>query len=418
MKILVIGSGGREHALVKSFAQSPSVNEVHVAPGNDGMKKEATCHPIPFSKKEALLSLCKEHHFDFVFIGPEDPLVDGLSDFFRRHGILCVGPEAKAAQLEGSKIFAKEFMIEAQVPTATYQVVRSVEEVKQYFKQFTPPYVLKADGLAAGKGVFICDNENELFEAAENLFQRKILGSAGEKALLEQFKSGWELSYLVLTNGEKHVTLPLAQDHKRLLDGQKGPNTGGMGTIAPMKIPDSLREQIETSIVQPTIKKLNDKKLIYRGVLFVGIMVTDSGPQVLEYNVRFGDPETQVILPLLDTDTGVLFKNLSLGKLDEVQIKKSSACCVILAAHGYPDSPRKGDVLEGPLEDIGEKSYFVHAGTKKMNSLWVTNGGRVLGAVGVGQTPQESIKEAYLLASKVHCSGLQFRTDIGQSQIK
>lgn len=415
MKVLVIGHGGREHALVKSFSRSPSVVEVHCIPGNDGIAKEALCHKISLEDKEQIIQFCLRTEIDYVFIGPEDPLVQGLADHLRERGILVVGPSAEGAQLEGSKIFAKEFMVSAKVPTAKYEVVSTLEQTLNTAKKFTPPYVLKADGLAAGKGVYICKDLPELESAATDLFIKKILGKSGDKALLEQFMPGWELSFLILTNGNEHVTLPLAQDHKRLNDNHTGPNTGGMGTIAPLNIAPELLAQIEEKIVKPSIKEIKNRGIIFRGILFIGVMVTEQGPQVLEYNVRFGDPETQVILPLLENDTALLFKNLARGILDPIRIRNIHTCCVIMASEGYPQNPKKNVPIQGDLLRETSSSYFIHAGTLKNSSeQWVTNGGRVLGAVGLGSTLQEAIDNAY---SQAHCASwpeMQMRTDIGK----
>ncbi|MBK7960442.1 MAG: phosphoribosylamine--glycine ligase [Bdellovibrionales bacterium] len=415
MKVLIIGQGGREHALVKFFRRSASITEIHVAPGNDGMAKEALCHNLSWKDSEEIIGFCLRTEIDFVFIGPEEPLVGGLADRLRERGILVVGPSGPAAQLEGSKIFAKEFMLRAGVPTARSVVVASVSETIEASRHFKPPYVLKADGLAAGKGVSICANLGELTEAAKDLFENKIFGLAGSRALLEECLEGWELSYLILTNGNKHMTLPLAQDHKRLRDKQQGPNTGGMGTVAPIVLEHDLFEKIESQIIRPSVKQLGQEGLIFRGVLFVGIMVTQNGPVVLEYNTRFGDPETQVILPLIENDAGVLFKKLSQGELEPVIFNSLFSCCVILAAEGYPEAPKKDILIEGDLWKETNSSYFIHAGTKREKSQWLTNGGRVLGAVGVGSSFNEAIRNAYQQAQEAKWPGQQLRTDIGKS---
>jgi phosphoribosylamine--glycine ligase len=412
MKVLVIGQGGREHALVHAFSKSPSVTSIHALPGSDGIATLATCHQISMSDFEAILALCKAENFQFVFIGPEEPLVNGLSDLLRSNKVAVVGPSKNAAQLEGSKIFAKEFMKEAGISTAKYIVVDSVEATLKSAIQFQPPYVLKADGLAAGKGVYICKTLRELEVAAEQFFEQKIFGEAGTRAILEQFTKGSELSFLVLTNGSEFQALPIAKDHKKLLDKDEGPNTGGMGTIAPFAITQKLRLQIEQNIVQPTLMLLKKRGYQYRGIVFFGLMLTEKGPSLLEYNCRFGDPETQVILPLIENDIGKLFLDLAHGKLQSVQTKKQAATCVVLAAPGYPMNPEKGLPIEGSF-DQNKNAYFLHAGTKNNNGQWVTNGGRVLCAVGVGTTLIESKQNAYQLARQIKWSGMQMRNDIG-----
>lgn len=417
MKVLVIGQGGREHALVHALSHSSSVSEIHAIPGSSGMEREALCHAINWRDTEKLIQFCIRTEIDYVVIGPEDPLVEGLSDRLRERGILVVGPSAESAQLEGSKIFAKQFMRTAKVPTASFEIVSSLEDVRRSAPNFTPPYVLKADGLAAGKGVFICKDLQELEAAATELFINKALGAAGERALLEQFTAGWELSYLILTNGRQWQTLPLAQDHKRLLDHDQGPNTGGMGTIAPLRIPETLRNQIENEIIGPVIQELAEKNYLYRGVLFVGLMISPSGPQVLEFNCRFGDPETQVILPLLDGDFGEILRGIACGKVSPLKQKNGFASCVVMAAPGYPMNPEKGLKIEGDIDSATELSYFLHAGTKKSHSgEWLTSGGRVLNAIGLGSSLEESLEKAYQQSTKAQWMGLLKRTDIGEKK--
>jgi len=413
MKVLVIGQGGREHALVHSFSLSPRISEVHAIPGNDGMKAEALCHDLDWKNFEAIVQFCLRTEIDFVFIGPEEPLVAGLSDELRARGILVVGASRSAANLEGSKIVSKRFMTEMAIPTAAYEIVTSVDETVHAAEKFSAPFVLKADGLAAGKGVYICANLEELHSAAVDLFEKKILGAAGEKALLEKFQPGWELSFLVLTNGQDFQALPLAQDHKRLRDNDEGPNTGGMGTVAPFQISAELRREIEEKIIRPTLAGLQKHHILYRGVLYFGLMMTADGASLLEYNCRFGDPETQVILPLIQNDVAELFLDLAKGKLQTVRLHQRSAACVVMAAPGYPRNPEKNISIEGdPLEST-PLSYFLHAATLKTNEGWKTNGGRVLNAVGLGSTLQEALRNAYLQASKVKWRGLQMRRDIG-----
>jgi phosphoribosylamine--glycine ligase len=414
MKILVIGQGGREHALVKAFSRSPSVSEVHAIPGSDGMSREALCHDLDWRDFEAIVQFCIKNDVTYVFIGPEDPLVAGLSDFLRDRGILVVGPSQESARLEGSKIFSKQFMQEAQIPTSFFAEVHSVDEVMRLSGRFSPPYVFKADGLAAGKGVFICKDLEELKQAAIDVFEKQILGLAGSKALLEQFIPGWELSYLVVTNGSEYQTLPLSQDHKRLKDNDEGPNTGGMGTVAPLKISQELQNLVDEKILRPTFALMQKKNFLYRGVLYFGLMITDQGPQVLEFNCRFGDPETQVILPLLDQDVGLLFKEVSLGKVPNLKTKNMFASCVVMASQGYPLKSERAEI-GGDIEHQTNSSYFIHAGTQfdRSQQEWFTKGGRVLCSIGLGSTLKESLQQAYWQSEKVSWTGLQKRSDIG-----
>lgn len=414
-KVLIIGQGGREHALVYALTHSESIQEIHVIPGSDGMANQALCHKISTTDSQAIIEFCISTQIDFVIIGPEEPLVQGLSDQLRERGILVFGPSKDAAQLEASKVFAKKFMVNASIPTASFAIVTNVAETLSAAENFSAPFVLKADGLAAGKGVFICKDITELKTNAKALFEEQILGEAGRIALLEEHLTGWELSYLILTEGHAFQSLPLAQDHKRLKDNDEGPNTGGMGTIAPLEIESSLRLKIEKEIIEPTIKNLSENNILYRGVLFLGLMITERGPYLLEYNCRFGDPETQVILPLIENDLGKLFYDLSLGKLNPVKQKKLFSTCVVMAAPGYPMAPKKELLIEGDVFTESANNYFLHAGTKK-NQLgqWQTNGGRILNAIGIGSSAQESIQHAYEQTHYVKWTGLQMRTDIGQ----
>jgi phosphoribosylamine--glycine ligase len=414
MRFLVVGSGGREHAIVRALKYSPMVTEVHAVPGSEGISQEAICHSFDLSDERTLEAFVKKYAFDCVVIGPEAYLVQGLADQLRGYGVTVVGPSLAAAQLEGSKIFAKEFMLGAGVPTAAHVVVEDVVGTMKAAQKFTAPYVLKADGLAAGKGVYVCATLSELKTAAEFLFVDKGLGQAGRKALLEEFQEGYELSYLVLTNGAQAEALPLAQDHKRVGDGDQGPNTGGMGVICPIVISPELQAQIQTQIVEPTLRHLQGSGMLYRGVLYIGLMVTPKGPTVIEYNVRFGDPECQVILPLLDGDWAAVFKKLGAGDLQRLRWKSLHVSCVVLAAPGYPDAPEKGVVLEGDLGRQSATSYFLHAGTaKNSRGEWVTAGGRVLNCIGYGSNLRESLQAAYAQARQVTWKGLVMRTDIG-----
>ncbi|MAE73807.1 MAG: phosphoribosylamine--glycine ligase [Bdellovibrionaceae bacterium] len=415
MRFLVIGSGGREHAIVRALSLSSSVSEIHAAPGSAGISKYAVCHEASAMDHSSIVSLVKQHRLDVVVIGPEDPLCSGLADTLRAEGIKTVGPSKEAAQLEGSKIFCKKFLKSAGAPTARYEVVESLAETMAASASFEAPFVFKVDGLAAGKGVYICQNESELEAAAKEVFEAKRFGAAGSKALLEEHLPGDEISYFVLTNGESYQALPLARDHKRLMDKDRGPNTGGMGAIAPFQLSASLQQTIDTKVVAPFIAQLKSQNLDYRGVIYFGFMVHDDVPNVLEINVRFGDPEAQVLLPLIDVDWGVLFSDLAEGRLSEFSTKPLCTACVVLAAEGYPEAPKKGVPIDGDLLAETSSSYFLHAGTKKSEQVWQTNGGRVLNSIGVGSTHQEAIQRAYAQSESANWLGRQMRRDIGSS---
>ncbi len=417
MRVLVVGQGGREHSLVRALYFSPSVTEVHAVPGSDGMT-EAICHRNTDTRNiNAVLELCQKFQFDLVVIGPEQALVGGLSNTLRAAGIAVFGPSQEAARLEGSKIFNKQFLVDGNIPTAPSVVVQSVDETLEAAETFSPPYVLKADGLAGGKGVYICQTLADLREAAAELFEQKILGAAGEKALLEKFQKGFELSYFILTNGESYVSLPMAQDHKRIGEGETGPNTGGMGTIAPIPILPEEHNIILQKVVEPTVRHMREKKMVYRGVLFIGLMMTQDGPSVLEFNVRFGDPETQVLMPLLDGDWGKVFLSVAKGEIPALQWKNIYAACVVMAAEGYPQTVVKGSPITGDLNTQTSSSYFLHAGTQKDAKGWVVSGGRVLNAVGLGSSHREALKKAYDLCEQAQWTGIQYRRDIGKKYL-
>ncbi len=418
MNVLVIGQGGREHALVHYLKKSSLVSAVHAVPGSDGIATEAIVHSIDVSQHECVLNLVEKNKIDLVVIGPENPLVEGLADSLRARGVLVFGPGRAAAQLEGSKIFCKQFLIDAGCPTARSFTVSSVEETLAAAKNFSPPYVLKADGLAAGKGVFICKTLSQLQADAHALFVERTLGEAGRRALLEEFQPGYEISYLILTNGEHFQPLVLAQDHKRLLDGDEGPNTGGMGTVAPVKIADDLDTKIREEICQKVMHEFSRRKMEFRGVLFIGLMITREGPSVLEFNVRFGDPETQVILPLFDGDWAQVLLAIARGQVPQMKFKPGAAACLVLAAEKYPDDPVKGVLIEGDLTSLDLGVVF-HAGTKlDASKRWVTNGGRVLNVVATGTDVQEALDKAYARATRVGWAKMQLRTDIGKGLLQ
>lgn len=413
MRVLIIGAGGREHAIQHALIQSSRVDQIFVWPGNDGMDVSVLRAPSELSQTE-LVSWAKTQKIGLVIVGPELELVLGYADAFRNAGISVFGPSQLAARLEGSKTFAKEFMLKYKIPTADADVVRSVQEVMAVLHKFTKPYVLKADGLAAGKGVYVCQNKDELLQAANEIFVEKKFGTAGETALLEQFLPGLEVSALALTDGKDFSIMPYCRDHKRLLDGDLGPNTGGMGVVGPIKIDPQTEKWITEKILKPTVNGIRNEKWLYRGVLFVGIMLTEKGPMVLEYNVRFGDPETQVLMQLLDGDWGQTFSDVADGKMPQLQWSNESAACVVLAAAGYPDAPKKGVKISGQL-DSDENVFIFHAGSKKMGEEFVTNGGRVLNIVARGPSLMQSLEKIYEKISKIHWPGMQYRRDIGHS---
>ena len=414
MKVLIIGSGGREHALFQTVNEQGG--KTYFLPERKSIPDAGGAPSALLKDRSALSGWLKKEQIRLVVIGPEQPLVEGLADFLRQRGFSVFGPSAAAARLEGSKLFAKEFMEAQSIPTAPFQLVKSLSETLKASENFSPPYILKADGLAGGKGVFICQTKKELEDRAKQLFEDKILGQAGETALLEEFQEGVEVSVFILTNGEDYRILPLAQDYKRLGEKNTGPNTGGMGATAPLHLPEKLMTEIENSIIRPTIQGLKKNQYEYRGVLYVGLMVGSRGPRVLEYNVRFGDPEAQVLLPLLDGSWLEVFNQVSQGKLPSLKWKNIHSACVVLTADGYPENPRKGDVIEGFIYHKTPHSYFLHGGVGPNDKgQWVVSGGRVLNAVALGETSEQALKRAYDQMEKISWEGLHYRKDIGSS---
>ena len=413
MNVLVIGQGGREHAMALALAKSPSTEKVFAIPGSRGMEPQIQVAMEIEPHVENILEFCQQNNIKMVLIGPEKFLVEGLVDDLRRAGLIVFGPDKKASQLEGSKIYAKNFMKKHQVPTSPFRKVQSTEEVIKAMPDFTPPFVLKADGLASGKGVFICENKEQLMEISDKLFNQGLLASSGEIAVLEQFQQGYELSFFILTNGYDYIPLPMVQDHKKLHEGNKGPNTGGMGAIAPITASPTAYNLIIKSIVEPTIKGIQKEDFIYWGVVFIGIMMTDGGPLVLEYNVRFGDPEAQVLMPLLKGgDWAEAFFQVGQGQIPPLEWNNLSSACVVLASENYPSAPVKGTVIEGTLSS-SRNQYLIHAGTEFKEGQWRTNGGRVLNVIGIGETRAEAVQRAYEKARTISWPGMQYRKDIG-----
>ncbi|MDX1386970.1 MAG: phosphoribosylamine--glycine ligase [bacterium] len=418
MKALVIGSGGREHALVKALAASPKIDQVLAAPGNPGMV-EAQCHPVKVSDISGLIQLAQAEGVDLTVVGPEAPLVEGVVDAFEAAGLNIFGASQKAAALEGSKAFTKEFLKKYQIPTARYQVCHDLESAKKFVEDNRDrEWVVKVDGLAAGKGVFVTRTPEATLQALETVFVEKAFGD--QAVVIEEFLDGEEVSFIALCDGERALPLASSQDHKRLLDGDEGPNTGGMGAYSPAPIlTPELHERVMTRIIGPTLKGMAAEGRAFKGVLYAGLMICDGEPLVLEYNVRFGDPEAQVILPRLDSDWVDLFLAATQGRLDQVkcQWKDQSAVVIVLAAKGYPSSPQKGDVISG-LDAVGEGVMVYHAGTAKKGGDFVTHGGRVLGVTALGNDLQSAVNRAYEAVAKIHFDGMQFRKDIAAKGLK
>ncbi len=418
MKILVIGSGGREHAICWKLAQSRVIDKIYCVPGNAGISEIAECVEIESRDYSALVDFVKYEWIDLTVVGPEEPLARGIVDVFEKEGRRIIGPNRAAAQIESSKVFAKDFMKRHNIPTADYKVFTSFTHAEEYIRLKGAPIVVKADGLAAGKGVFVCQNYDEAVEALRLIMKEKVFGSAGERVVIEECLQGIEVSYLVFTDGKNIVPMVTSKDHKRLLDNDEGPNTGGMGTFSPNPtVTPELEKEILEKIIKPTIKGLKQEGIIYKGILYAGLMIVNNKPYVLEFNCRFGDPETQVILPRLETDLVDIFMAIADQKLNkiDVQWKKESSLCVILASEGYPGKYKKGLSISG-LEMIkGLKDVIVfHAGTKfDEEGRIVTNGGRVLGVTALGNDIHDARQRAYSAINFINFEGMQYRKDIG-----
>ncbi|MDO8736728.1 MAG: phosphoribosylamine--glycine ligase [Thermoleophilia bacterium] len=416
MRVLIIGSGGREHAIVTKVAASPLVDEVHCAPGNAGIARQAVCHSIADSDIPGILGLTKQLEPGLVVIGPEAPLCAGLADTLRDEGFRVFGPGRDAAMLEGSKAFAKEVMIAAGVPTAGYARFVEYQIAMTHLAAITFPVVVKANGLAAGKGVIIAEAMEEAEDALRTCFIDRSFGDAGLDVLVEECLIGHECSVLALCDGETILPLEPAQDYKRIYDGDSGPNTGGMGCYSPVpRVPSQLVDEIIEMVHRPTVAELARRGIEFRGVLYAGLMLTPDGPRVLEFNTRFGDPETQAILPRLENDLVELMIACAEGSLSEHRLrwKEESCVTVIMASAGYPLSSSKGDVITGLELDGGLPGVEVyHAGTAEEDSRFVTNGGRVLAISALDRTFTGARKKAYDAVGKVHYDGMQYRRDI------
>jgi phosphoribosylamine--glycine ligase len=422
MRILVIGGGGREHALVWKISQSTRVSKIYCAPGSAAIAALATLVPIGSDHIELLADFAAKEKIDLTVVGPELPLTLGISDLFESRGLRIFGPNRAAAQLEGSKAFAKEILHENSIPTAAFGTFTDAASAKAYLAQQKPPYVIKADGLAAGKGVLICANRGDADAAIEEILVRKAFGSAGEKLVIEEFLDGEEASFMVLTDGEHILSLASSQDHKRVLDNDEGPNTGGMGAYSPAPaVTPAVHERISREILTPLLAGLKRRGIRYRGVIYVGLMITRDGPKVLEFNARFGDPECQPIMMRLKSDLVPLLEAAIDSKLDQVNANwyNDPAVCVVLCAGGYPGAYTKGQEIHGlaKLKDW-ENGFVFHAGTAKDKDRWVTTGGRVLGVTARGKNIADAVREVYRAVGEISWDGMHYRKDIAHRALK
>lgn len=422
MRVLVVGSGGREHALVWKLSQSPEVTQLFCAPGNGGISELAELVDISAEDIEGLADFAENKDIDLTVIGPEAALAKGIVDLFEKRGLRIFGPSKAAARLESSKAFAKNLMKKYHIPTAQFSVFDDAQAARAYVRQLGAPIVVKADGLCAGKGVIVANTLSEALGAIDLLMEDRIFKQAGERIIIEERLIGEEASFLVVTDGMAALPLLPAQDHKRLQDGDKGPNTGGMGAFSPAPVISAeLSRQIMEEIILPTIRAMASEDLGFKGVLYAGLMLTGDGPKVLEYNARFGDPETQAILPLLKSDLVPILDDVVEGRLSTAQCQwhAGSAACVVMASGGYPGDFQIGKEIRGLDQLKGRRDVFVcHAGTKRDRDRFVTWGGRVLNIVGRGNDLEEAIKNAYDAVGLIEFEGMQFRKDIGFRALK
>ena len=417
MNILIIGSGGREHALAWKIRQSPRVTRIFCAPGNAGIAAVAELVPHAVDDIVGLARFARDARIDLTVVGPELPLTLGIVDEFQRHGLRIFGPTRAAAQIEGSKAFTKELLRRHGVPTGFFGVFSDADEALRYVGEVGTPIVVKTDGLAAGKGVLICQTLQEAEDAIDEVMRTRIFGDAGERVVIEEFLEGEEVSFIALTDGRSVLPMATSQDHKRAFDGETGPNTGGMGAYSPAPIvTPALHERIVCEVMQPVVRALGAAKIDYRGVLYAGLMISAGVPKVLEFNARFGDPECQALMLRLKSDLVPLMEACVDGRLADVDAMwdDRAAACVVLAAGGYPGKYQKGKVIRGldALRDWPNGVVF-HSGTARHDDTVVSNGGRVLGVTALGATVRDAVKEAYWAVEKIHWDGIQYRRDIG-----
>lgn len=414
MKVLVVGGGGREHAIIKKLKSSRDVTEIYALPGNGGIARDATCVPGDAKDIDGIVTFAYNNKIDFAVVAPDDPLVLGAVDALEAHGIPCFGPEKKAAIIEGSKVFSKNLMKKYGIPTAAYEVFTDLSAALSYLDTAPLPTVLKADGLALGKGVIIAETREDAKAAIRSMMEDKIFGDAGSSVVIEEFLTGPEVSVLAFTDGKTMVPMVSSMDHKRALDGDKGLNTGGMGTVAPNPYyTDEIAKTCMETIFLPTMEAMNKEGRTFKGCLYFGLMLTPDGPRVIEYNCRFGDPETQVVLPLLESDLFEIMRAVRNGELDKVDVRfsKGSACCVVVASGGYPQKYGKGYEITIP-DDI-KADVFV-AGAADKDGKLVTSGGRVLGVTETAPTLSEAVALAYESAERVTFENAYYRRDIGK----
>lgn len=421
MKVLVVGGGGREHALCWKISQSPLVEKTYCAPGNAGISRHAECLDIGPGDFDSLARFVKEESVGLTVVGPEQPLCEGITDFFEKEGLLIFGPSKVAAELEGSKSFSKDLMKNYGIPTGEYFVFTDIEQALAKIRETEPPFVVKADGLAAGKGVIICHSPQEGEDAVRSMMEGGAFGEAGAKVVIEEFLAGEEASFFAFTDGETVLPLEPSQDHKPIFDGDKGPNTGGMGAYTPAPVvTDSLRQRIIDEVMVPTVRAMKSEGRTYKGVLYAGLMIKDESLKVLEFNCRFGDPEAQPLLMRMESDVVPILYSIAKGeiKTDPIEWKDSFCVCVVMASRGYPGSYDKGVELK-KLKDFIDTSDTVvfHAGTAFSRDKLVTSGGRVLGVTSLGDTIEESIRNAYKAVDSISEENLVHRTDIGKKAL-